>query len=184
MFEARLKEPEVSYDTGRPIARLEITGGYYREWYSAQQGDKEYSVKITVSRNPRSLDANSYYHVLVGKIADAMSVSKPEVKNMTLSRYGQIEIVNGKPIYLIVPDDQEVEKWEELHLRATSQIKELNGVVYRVYMKVRGSHTYDSKEMSVLIDGTISEAIDAGLTEAEIMSTREKKILKEVYGID
>ena len=51
-------------------------------------------------------------------------------------------------------------------------------------MKVRGSHTYNSKEMSVLIDGTISEAIDAGLTEAEIMSTREKKILEEVYGID
>ena len=110
MFQARLKEPEVSCDTGRPIARLEITGGNYREWYSAQQGDKEYTVKITVSRNPRSLDANSYYHVLVGKIADAMSVSKPEVKNMTLSRYGQIEIVNGKPVYLIVPDDQEVEK--------------------------------------------------------------------------
>ena len=50
MFRVRLKEPEVSYDTGRPIARLEITGGNYREWYSAQQGDKEYSVKITPYR--------------------------------------------------------------------------------------------------------------------------------------
>ena len=101
-----------------------------------------------------------------------------------LSLYGQMDTDGeNKTIFMIVRDDIQVEKWEEIHLRATEQTRELNGILYRVYISIRGSHTYNTKEMSTLIDGTISEAKDAGLTEAEIISTKEAKILREVYGI-
>ena len=33
-------------------------------------------------KKKRSLDANAYFHVLVGKIADAMIISKPRCKNI------------------------------------------------------------------------------------------------------
>ena len=184
MFKAKLLQPEVDYKTGHVIARAEILEGNYREFYDAMAEHKGFfRLIIEKWRNRRSADANAYFHVLVGKIADAMDMSKAEAKNRMLSLYGQIVIrEDNKPEYLIVPDDKPVEQWEELHLRATSQTKELTGVTYRVYMQVRGSHTYDSKEMSALINGTIQEARDAGLSEAEIMSTKEKDMLKQ-YGV-
>ena len=38
-----------------------------------------------------------------------------------------------------------------------------NGKLYRVYVVMRGSHTYDTKEMSRLIDGTVQEAKEHGI---------------------
>ena len=185
MFKVKLLQPEVDYETGRVIARQEILEGNYREFFDIADKEKEFDLAIQRHRKKRSLDANSYFHVLVKKIADKIGSSNPEVKNRMLALYGQIKTdEDGKPIFMIVRDDIEVEKWNELHLWSTSQVKELHGILYRVYVAVRGSHTYDTKEMSELISGTISEAREAGLTEAEIMSPREKKMLKEVYGVD
>ena len=185
MFKVKLLQPEVDYETGRVIARHEIVEGNYREFYDVADKEKEFDLAIQRHRKKRSLDANSYVHVLVSKIADKIGSSNPEVKNRMLALYGQIETdEDGKPIFMIVRDDTPVEKWSELHLWSTSQTQELKGVLYRVYVAVRGSHTYDTKEMSTLIQGTYEEALEAGLTEAEIMSPREKKMLKEVYGVN
>ena len=189
MFRAKLKQPEVDFESGRPIARLEITGGNYREWYAAQPEGKEYEVEIRQFRNPRSREANSYFHVLCGKIADRIGTSKAEVKNRMISLYGQPELIDGGLNYMIVREEMDVGKFEHLHLQPTAQTQELNGKLYRVYIVMRGvgvkkKNTYNSKEMSVLIDGTISEAREIGIQEAEIMSTKEKQILREVYGID
>jgi len=189
MFRAILKEPEVSFDTGRVIARHEIVGGNYREWYADQNLYKEYELDLKQYRNPRSKDANSYFHVLCRKIADRIGISSAEVKNKMISRYGQYEIIDGSIDYWIVRDEVDVTKYEDIHLQPTSQTQVLNGKLYRVYARMRGvglkhDKAYDTKEMSILIDGTISEAKEIGLTEAEIMSTKEKNILREVYGID
>lgn len=185
MFKCRLLAPTLNYQNQRVVIQAEVIEGNFREFYDNNPTDALYSVDVKRWRNRRSGDANAYFHVLVGKIADAanIEVSKAEVKNRMLSLYGQPEIIDNKPVYLIVPEDIPVEQWEELHLRATSQTKELNGVTYRVYMQIRGSHTYDSKEMSTLINGTVSEAKEAGLSEAEIMSTKDKEMLEQKYGV-
>lgn len=184
MFRVKLLQPEVDYQTGRVVARQEIIDGNYREFYDVANKDKEFDLVLQRHRKRRSLDANSYFHVLVSKIADKIGSSNPEVKNRMLALYGQIETdEDGKPIFMIVRDDIAVEKWNELHLWSTSQTQELKGVLYRVYVAVRGSHTYNTKEMSDLISGTVSEALEAGLTESEIISPKEKKMLKDVYGV-
>ena len=184
MFRVKLLQPEIDYHTGRVVAKQEIIEGNYREFFDVASTDKEYDMAIKRHRNKRSLDANAYYHVLVGKIASAIGTSRVEVKNLTLSRYGQLDLdENGKPKYLIVRDDMPVEEWEEIHLSPTSQVKDLNGVLYRVYHIIKGSHDYDSREMYELIQGTIADARDAGLTEAEIMSPKEKEMLEKQYGI-
>ena len=90
---------------------------------------------------------------------------------------------NGKPVYMIVRDDMPVELFAEVHLAPTTQTKDLNGVLYRVYHVMRGSHELNSKEMSDLISGTISDARDAGLSDAEIMTPKELEMLENVYGI-
>ena len=52
----------------------------------------------------------------------------------------------------------------EAHFAPTSQRKTgTDGMVYRAWKLLKPSHTYDSKEMSVLIDGIVSEAKDLGI---------------------
>lgn len=184
MFRAKLLQPEVDYATGRVIARQEILEGNYREFYDVANKDKVFDLAIRRHRNHRSLDANSYYHVLLNKIAGRLGTSLQEVKNLTLARYGQLERdSDGRTVNMIVPDDIDVEKWAEIHLAPTSQVQTLNGVLYRVYKVLRGSSDLNSYEMYLLIKGTISEAREAGLTEAEIMSTRERDLLEHIYGV-
>lgn len=185
MFKGRILLPEIDYESGRVIARALITAGNYREWFDQANKEKEFDLTIKQHRERRSLDANSYFHVLVGKIADKIGMRNSEAKNWLISEYGQMEKdENGKKQFLIVKDGMPVERWPEIHLRATTQTKELNGILYRVYIVMRGSHTYDTKEMSRLIEGAVYEAKEAGIPEAEIMSPREKDLLRDVYGIE
>ena len=185
MFRAKLEKPELDYSTREIIARIRITAGNYREWFDQADKDKEYDLTIKRHRQKRSLDANSYFHVLVGKIAEKVGSSTAEVKNQLISWYGQVDRDDdGKAIFMIVKDGTPVEKWTELHLNQTASTKVMNGILYRTYIVMRGSHTYDTKEMSALIEGTISEAKEAGIPEAEIMSPREMEMLRNVYGIE
>ena len=62
-------------------------------------------------------------------------------------------------MYFILPDNIDVNKLEGVHLKPTSKTQVLdNGDLNRVYIVMRGSHTYNTVEMARLIDGVISEA--------------------------
>lgn len=126
---------------------------------------KDRKLRITVKpfRKKRSLDANAYYWVLVGKIAEKLNVSQPFIHNTMLRRYGQIALLDEKPIYLSIKDTEAVRKAvdeaEGYHLRPTSEVRQgKDGNPWRTYMMLKGSREFDTKEMSVLIDGVVSEA--------------------------
>lgn len=151
-------------------------------------GDDLISLKIAKYKARRSLDANAYYWCLLTKLSRLLKTSNAELHNLMLSRYGQPWIVGDALHLAMLPDTDETEalvkKSVEYHLRPTSQVKEMkNGKVYRTYITMRGSSTYNTEEMSTLIDGLISECKEAGMKESEIMSTEEKRMLKERYGI-
>ena len=59
-------------------------------------------LNITVKKlsKKRSLNANAYFHLLVGKIAEKNHTSKARTKNLLMARSGQEEIIDGK-IYII-----------------------------------------------------------------------------------
>lgn len=125
-------------------------------------------IKAVRYRKKRSLDANAYYWVLVTKMAEALKVSKPFMHNHLLRKYGQTEIFDGKIAYMMLPDTKETEKrideMSECHFSPTSKTKAgTDGITYRAYMLLRGSHTYNTKEMSELIDGVVSDAKELGI---------------------
>lgn len=131
--------------------------------------DKELSVEVKEYRQKRSLNANSYFHLLVGKIAEVQGVSHTEIHNHLIAEYGQLD----EDIKNIIMDDSiPWEKLETIHLRPTSATREMdNGKLYRVYIVMRGSHTYDTKSMSRLIAGAVQEAKELGIetmTPAEL----------------
>lgn len=123
--------------------------------------DKHLSLTVKQWREGRSLNSNAYFHVLVGKIAEVTGQSHTEVHNQLIADYGQVD-TNVQNI--IMDDAIPYLRLEGLHLMPTTATRTMdNGKLYRVYIVMRGSHTYDSKEMSRLIEGTVFEAKELGI---------------------
>lgn len=124
-----------------------------------QPEDKEF--ELTEKRNKRSLSANAYFHVLCQKVAEKTNQSTTEVKNQMIADYGQVDEDLGT---VILRDDIEWKTLPALHLHPTAATRILDdGRLYRVYYVMRGSHTYDVKEMNRLIQGTVQEAKAVGV---------------------
>ena len=150
--------------------------------FLATTEDKEQLYDLTLHKDvkPRSLTANNYFYALCTKVAEKLRISLNEVHNQMLSRYGYPEFVDDKIVYFILPDNIEVNKLEGVHLKATSKTQVLdNGDLNRVYIVMRGSHTYNSVEMARLIDGVISEAKELGI---ETITVSEKDKMLEQWG--
>ena len=142
-------------------------------------------------REKRSLDANSYYWVLIGKLSDAMHISKPRCHNLMLRLYGQNLTIDGHGAYIRIPDTEKAEEMaleaSEYHIRPTSQVVTGNdGMNYRTYIMLMGSSQYDTEEMSHLIDGLVDECKAAGIETlppdelARMMADYEANRRKEV----
>lgn len=187
-FTGRLLEPIIDYLTGRMIVLFEPCEDF-RQTYEELKECEKLSLEIKRYRRKRSLDANAYHWVLVGKLAKVLGLSNAEVHNMALRGYGQLEIYEDKGVYMTIPDTdaarRKVDNAMDYHLAPTSQVREGNdGVMYRTYKLLRGSHTYNTEEMARLIDGMITLCKEAGIPDAEIATPDEKRILKERYGVD
>lgn len=187
-FTGRLKEPIIDYLTGRLTILFEPNEDF-RQTYEELKDCEKLSLEIKRYRKKRSLNANAYYWALIGKLAKVLEQSNPEIHNMMLCRYGQPEIFDGKAVYTTIPDTEEAEvkvaNATDYHLQPTSQVREGNdGIMYRTYKLLRGSHTFNSEEMARLIDGLIGCCKDAGIPDSEIATPDEQRILKEKYNIE
>ena len=114
-------------------------------------------------RKKRSLDANAYFWVLVGKIADKLRASKDEIYFEMLKKYGQSITVTVRAGLDL---SRAGLKYYELFKDGISAGKPFEA--YRVFI---GSSQYDTREMSVLIDGVVQEAKELGietLTQLEL----------------
>ena len=129
------------------------------------QAEGEYEAKPY--RKHRSLSANNYYWKAVGEIAKYNHVSNARQHNLLLRRYGTMAELAGEKVYCFIPDSEEAENKaledEYIHLYPTSKIRP-GKPNFRAYILIKGSHEYKSDEMSRLIDGTIDEMKQMGLT--------------------
>ena len=146
--------------TGRIILSFEIEEVPAEELQRLSEANK-LTIKATKYRKHRSLDANAYFWALCGRIAEALGSDKWTVYIELLSRYGQYTHVVCRP---------EVVGKVKQEWRATEEL----GPV-RCYI---GSSNYDTREMSALIDGTVSEAKELGI---ETLPPEEVERLKHEW---
>ena len=147
-------------------------------WLMNADKEKLYDLSLHKDVKRRSLSANNYFYALCTQIAEKLRISLNEVHNQMLSRYGYPEFIDDKVVYFILPDSIDVNKLEGVHLKATSKTQVLdNGDLNRVYIVMRGSHTYNSVEMARLINGVISEAVDLGIPTITV--TEKDKMLEQ-----
>lgn len=161
---------ETALTTGKPEIMTDFSGNISitfrvdRESAQAARGlanklhgmKDKHIVTIKEYRNRRSLSANAYMWELLSQIAQSIGSDKDAVYLEMLRRY-------GKFTYAVVRPDAA----EELkrHWRTADELEEVSvngkkGVQLRLYY---GSSTYDTKEMSVLLDGIVSECRELGI---------------------
>lgn len=127
-------------------------------------------IDIKQHREKRSLNANAYFHVLVGKIADKLKISKTRAKNLMLGLYGQREILDDGPLIVSIIDTVDMLEREDIHCKNVGT-GEINGKGFIHWAIIKPSHEYNTEEMAVLIDGTVVEAKELDietLTPAEL----------------
>lgn len=133
--------------------------------------EKEYQIEIKEYRRRRSLNANAYAWVLINKIANVMRLSKEDVYLNMLKHYGQSQVVS------IVSEVNITGYLKYFEVIGTSTLnnKEFNHI--RVY---KGSSEYDTKEMSIFIDGIVQEAKQLDI---EVLTPNQLEELKAMWEV-
>jgi hypothetical protein len=128
--------------------------------------DKEKLYEIKEYKEKRSLSQNSYCWKLITEIANKISKSKEEVYLEMLKAYGQSEVIS---MLSTIEPKGFFKYYEEI---GTGIVNNKEFTHYKIF---KGSSEYDSKEMSIFIDGVIQECTQLGiptLTDEEIKSMR------------
>jgi len=121
-----------------------------------------YELEISKHRDKRSLDANAYYWVLLGKLAGVLGTSNGELHREMLGRYGVLaEREDGSIITFIHPSERDPAEIQP-YSRAI-RYGEIDGKAYTAYAVLKGSSKMDSGEFSRLLDGLISECKDQNI---------------------
>ena len=118
------------------------------------QQDREKVFEVRDYKQKRSLTQNAYFWVLVNEIANVTKQSKDEIHLQMLKEYGQNEVFS-------IRSDIDVSRY----LKYYEEIGKgkVNGKEFTHYRVFKGSSEMDSLEMSILINGTVSEAEQLGI---------------------
>lgn len=133
----------------------------------------EVDISIGKHRERRSLNANAYCWKLCTEIANVLTlqglvVTKEDVYTKALKDYGQSDIVT------ILSKVNAADYFKYYEKISKGIIKDKEYTAYRVF---KGSSEYDTREMSILLDGIIADAEELGIhtitpEEAEKMKAR------------
>lgn len=144
--------------------------------------DKTWVLEEYKEKKHRSLTQNAYYWQLLEKMAVKKRIPKSEIHNINLRHLGLTETIDGKKITILIPDTDEAEKKalqaETYHIAPTRQIKVgTDGLTYRFYIMLRGSHDMNATEMSALIELAVQDAKELGI---ETLTPQELQHMKEL----
>lgn len=122
--------------------------------------DRPYDAEIREHREKRSLDANSYCWVLLDKLAQETGIEKEDIYRQTIRKFGPHKD------FTLTEDEAKTFRvaWENLGIGwPTEQVDfapDGDRVVIRAYY---GSSTYNTKQMSRLIDSIVQDCQAVGI---------------------
>lgn len=133
-------------------------------------------------KEKRNLSQNAYYWLLLEKLAVKTHTPKAKIHNINLRHLGLVERVGDKPVYILLPDTDEVEEETLLaltyHLMPRKETKVgTDGKTYRWYCMLRGSSDMNVQEMSALVDFAVQ---DAKANDIEVLSPAELAHIREL----
>lgn len=152
-----------------PFAEISKIG----ELQKACNGGKTLSVEVKVKRHMRSTNANAYCWALCTEIAKAVHSSKEEVYQQAIRNIGAFTLVPIKAEAV----ERYTEIWKAHGLGwVIDDMGDSKLPGYKVLACYHGSSTYNTKEMSELIEFLIDEARNLGI---DVISEADKALLME-----
>lgn len=141
--------------------------------YDRLKDVKKLKITAVKFKEKRSLDANAYMWVLLQKMAEVLKTTKDDLYLDMLDRYGVFTHIIAKPHVV----DRVISEWRTVRNLGEVRVNGQEGIQLQCYF---GSSAYDTKEMSKLIDGIVSECKELDI---ETLSPEELRIMKERWGM-
>lgn len=160
---------------GKQRLTIELDGDFREQFEKFKDTDTDFSIKKF--RYKRSLDANAMMWSLCEQIARKIGSTKEEVYKHHIKEVG---------IYTPLPiKENAVEAFSDIwSTHGTGWFVEVvdNSKLpgYKLVFAYAGSSTYDTKEMSRLIDSVVQDAKSIGI---DVMSEEERSLLIDAWSI-
>ena len=171
IFKGKIEKIDLDYISHKPKITIQLHSQYdlLSEEFNKLQTLEELDLEIKEHKEKRSINSNGYAWVLITKIADVLRANKEDVYLESLKRYGQSEIVS------VLSSIDVAGYFKYYEVAGTSTLNNKEFTHYKVF---KGSSEYDTREMSILIDGIVSEAKALGI---ETLSPEEIENLKNMW---
>ncbi len=155
---AILENLQLDYKSRKQIVSLRVEGDYSEEYERLKE--KPLDVEIKVHREKRSRNANNYMWALCEKIAIANGCTKEEVYRINLREVGVYEPL---PIR-----EDAVERFQQAWKQKgigwfAEVVDDSKHAGYKLVFAYYGSSTYNTSEMSRLIDAVVQDAKALGI---------------------
>lgn len=135
------------------------------------QLDKEKKYEIKEYKEKRSLNSNAYAWKLITELGNVLRKSKEEVYLQMLKDYGQSEVVS---MFSSINPEGYFKYYEKFGTGV------VNGKEFTHYKIFKGSSEYDSKEMSIFIDGIVQDCRSVGIQTLEDKEIED--LIRREYG--
>lgn len=156
--------------------RFQTTKGQAQAVCDEMAEGKTYVCEIKQKRNRRSLDANAYFWVLVSELSAKTKIGKDTIyRNL-------IRDIGGNNVVIPIKEcakDTFIQNWQSKGIGwVCDEIgkSKLEGFVNLI--AYYGSSTYDTAQMSRLIDGIVSECKEQGI---ETLTPDKLQLIKESW---
>jgi hypothetical protein len=160
----RIVGANIGFMNGKPQLTLEVNElNDFRQLVDDLNGCEKLSIEVKPFRARRSLDANAYFFVLADKLAEKLNTTKVEIYRNCIKEIGGVsETVCVKDEAV----DKLCEAWQEKGLgwQADTFPSKINGCTNVILYY--GSSTYDTAQMSRLIENIVQECKEQGIETA------------------
>ena len=135
------------------------------------QLDKDKKYEIKEYREKRSLNSNAYAWKLITELGNVLRKSKEEVYLQMLKDYGQSEMIS------MLSSISPVGYFKYYEKVGTGVLNDKEFTHYKIF---KGSSEFDSREMSIFIDGIVDECRLVGIQTLEDIELEE--LIRREYG--
>lgn len=169
-----IEDISIDYKTQKPKILLVLNE---RESLSSIEELKEdkLSIEIKKYKNKRSLNANAYMWVLISKLEEKLNISKDIIYKDAIRNIGVYEVIPVKNEAV----ERFIEAWTKNGLGWVCETTKSKLEGYTNILAYYGSSTYNTAEMSRLIDFVVQECKQLNI---ETMSRTELDSLIESWG--
>lgn len=176
----KIKECLISALSQKTVITLELgNNDFSREELDELMNCDKLDISIKKWHQKRSLNANAYMWVLCGKLAEKLNIGKEDVYRRHIQEVG---------VYRIIELNTEISKtvftaWQKLGVGwFVEECTECNGIV--TAFLYYGSSTYNTAQMSRLIDSIVEECEIQGIQTATPDELAKMKSLWEAEPIE